>query len=204
MIRAVFFDFYSVWTPDKIGYYLAYAQIMSPTIYKELCDATEKYYQGDMSIDNLTNMFRVKLGANDIGSETFKISAASISPAIADFMRSLHGHSVKVGVFGNLGHQEYEALKTFNEASQAMEIVASPYSLSLKKPLLDEEVFNKTFATIKEPAEYCLIISGNPYYLAFARALGVQTLQFDGLKTLENTLNQLLLQDLPTTTNTNV
>jgi FMN phosphatase YigB (HAD superfamily) len=197
MIRAVFFDFYSVWTPDKLAYYLAYAQLMGPNIYKELFDDTEKYYQGDMSLDDLTGTFRYKLGARDISSEAFKLDANSVGPAIGNFLRALHGHFVKVGVLANLGPQEYDVLKQFNDTDQSIETVVSPYVLKLKKPLLDQEVFAKAFEAMGEPAENCLMVSGNPYYLAFARLMGTQTLQFDGFNSLEANINQMLSQDLP-------
>jgi FMN phosphatase YigB (HAD superfamily) len=200
MIRAVFFDFYSVWTPDRLSYYLACAQLIGPDIYKELTDVTEKYNQGDMSIDDLTSTFRYKLGAKDIGPDSFRLNAGSISPSITDFMRSLHGHFVKVGVLANLGQQEYAILKQFNDANQSIETVASPYSLNLKKPLLDQEVFNKAFTAIGEPAESCLVISGNPAYLAFAKLMGAQTIQFEGLAALQTVLDKLLALDMPTST----
>jgi FMN phosphatase YigB (HAD superfamily) len=197
MIRAIFFDFYSVWTPDKIGYYLAYAELISPSVYKELFDASEKYYQGDLSLDDLTGTFRYKLGATDIDQTSFKLNAKAISPEIANFMKSLHGHFVKVGVLANLGPQEYEVLKQFNDANEIIEAVISPYSLDLKLPLLDMEVFSRATSAIGEDAASSLYISGNPYHLAFAKAMSMQTLQYEGLKQLESTMDQLLVQDTP-------
>jgi FMN phosphatase YigB (HAD superfamily) len=197
MIRAVLFDFYSVWTPDKLSYYLAYAELMSPAIYKELHDAVEKYYQGDMSLEDMSGTIRYKLGAKDIDNNSFKLSVNSISPNITNFMKDLHGHFVKVGVLANLGQQEYAVLKQFNEINQIIETVASPYSLNLKKPLLDPEVFNKTFEAIGETADSCLYVSGNPYHLAYARVLGLQTLQFEGFDQLKANLDQMLSKDVP-------
>ena len=197
MIRAVFFDFYSVWTPDKFSYYLAYAELMDPSIYKELCDATEKYYQGDMSLEDLSGTIRYKLGASDVDNDSFKVSANTISPDITNFMKELHTHFVKVGVLANLGHQEYDTLKQFNDANQIIEIVASPSSLGIKKPLLSQEVFSRAFESIGETADSCLYVSGNPYHLAFASVMGAHTLQFEGLGQLKTSIDQILSQDTP-------
>jgi FMN phosphatase YigB (HAD superfamily) len=195
MIRAIFFDFYSVWTPDKLSYYLYYSQLMSPTIHKEIHDAIANYYQGNLSLDDMTGTIRYKLGANDISADSFKLSANSISPEIAKFMQGLHGHFIKVGVLANLGPQEYEVLKQFNDTNLIIEAIISPYSLNLKKPLLDQEVFTKAFEAVGETADSCLIISGNPYYLAYAELIGAQTLFFEGLEQLESSLDQLLAKD---------
>jgi hypothetical protein len=196
MIRAVFFDFYSVWTPDKFGYYLAYAELMGPAMFKEIYDAIQKYYSGDMTLDDLTGTIRYKLGSKDIDQSTFKLNSNSISPEIANFMMTLHGHFVKVGVLANLGQQEYDLLKDFNDKNPIIEIVASPLSLSLKMPLLTQEVFSKAFESIGETADTCLYISGNPYHLAFAKVIGLQILHFEGLQHLEANLEQILSQDI--------
>lgn len=197
MIRAIYFDFYSVWAPDKLSYYLAYAELMGPDVHKQLYDAVQKYYQGDLSIDDLAGTFRYKLGSIDIDKNVFTIKPNSISPDLTTFLQSLHGHFVKVGVLANLGPQEYEVLKQFNDKNAIIETIASPYSLSIKQPLLTKEVFNKAFEAIGETADTCLFVSGNPYNLAFASALGAQTLLFEGLPSLEATLNSMLSQDMP-------
>ncbi|HET8991983.1 MAG TPA: hypothetical protein VFN31_03050 [Candidatus Saccharimonadales bacterium] len=195
MIRAVFFDFYSVWTPDKIAYYVARAELQGPALYKELYDASEQYYQGNMSLDDFTGTLRYKLGATDIEQNTFKVGSSSISPEITKFMQGLHGHFVKVGILGNLGPLEYEVLKDFNDKNMIIEVIASPYSLGLKMPLLSKEIFDKTLEAIGETADSCLYVSGNPYNLSFARVLGLATKQFVGLEELITELDSLFNQN---------
>ncbi len=98
MIRAVFFDFYSVWTPDKISLYLAMAQQNGPDVYKELSDIVEDYYHGKVDITYLTDCFSMKLGHPDININQFIMLESDISPEILEFMRNLHGHFLKLGI----------------------------------------------------------------------------------------------------------
>src|SRR5206468_7546924 len=195
MIRAVFFDFYSVWAPDKLAYYLAYAQLYNPDAYKELYDLVEKYYRGETDINNLADTFRYRLGHTDITASVFQMNENNISPQIIEFVRSLHGHFLKVGILANLGRQEFELLNGFNERNQLFETIASPMSLNIKSPLLNRDVFVAALNGIGEPPESTLIISGNPYYLAFAANLGVNTLMYDGLVNLQTSLPPLLSAD---------
>jgi len=192
MIRAIFFDFYTVWTPDKFSYYLAQAQLNGPEVYKKVYDTIERYYQGDADINYVADVLRYTLGHPDITANVFRLNEASISPAIIDLMRNLHGHFLKVGILGNMGHQEYDLLKHFSESNQLFETIASPLALGIKTPLLNREVFVKALNGIGEPPDSTLIVSGNPYYLAFAANLGINVLQFEGLKEFQESLNQLL------------
>ncbi len=197
MIRAVFFDFYSVWTPDKLAYYLAYAELINPVVYKEIYDCIQKYYLGQMKLDDLTGTIRYKLEARDVAPETFKLSPNAISAEIVKFMQDLHGHFVKIGILGNLGPQEYDVLKNFNDKNKIIDIIASPYSLKIQQTLLEREVFNKALQSIGETAESCLYVSGNPYHLAFAKAMGLQVLHFEGLGVLESNLNKMIAEEIP-------
>lgn len=200
MIRAIFFDFYSVWTPDKFSYYLANAQLNSPEVYKKLYDIIEKYYHGEVDINYVADAIRVNLGHQDVTAEIFKLSETSISPEITNFIRELHAHFIKIGILANLGHQEYELLNNFNEHNQLFETIASPLTLGIKSSLLNPEVFVKALQAIGEPPDSCLIISGNPYILAFAYSLGIATLQFEGLAKLETSLQHIMTSDIPTNT----
>ncbi len=197
MIRAIFFDFYSVWTPDKFSFYLAAAEQNGPEVYKELYDLVEQYYHGEVAIDYVTESFRVKLGHPDIGINQFKLQESDISPQIIDFMRNLHGHFVKLGVLANMGLQEYELLSNFNVHNQVFEVITGPLPLKLKAPLLSKEVFAQALQAIGEPPKSCLIISGNVPYLEFATSLGIGVLQFGGLPALQQTLDQMLAKDIP-------
>lgn len=198
MIRAVFFDFYSVWTPDKIAYYLATAQLMGPEVYKALTDVVEQYYHGQIDITKLADTFRVRLGHSDITENQFLLSEASISPTIINFMRGLHSHFLKVGILANLGTQEYRLLQRFNETNQLFETIASPLSLQTAAPLLSTEVFAAALSNIGEPPDSTLLVSGSLPYLLFGANAGIHTLQFEGFANLEQSIQQLLNQP-PTT-----
>lgn len=191
MIRAVFFDFYTVWTPDRFSYYLAAAQMVGPEVYKEAYDTVNKYFHGETDINGVADFFRVRLGHPDITAELFKLSQESIAPAIIDLMRNLHAHFLKVGVLGNLGRQEVLLLNNFNEQNQLFEMIASPLSLQTKAPLLSREVFVKALNGIGEPPAQTLLVSGNPLILDFAKSLDINTLQFEGLPKLQTSLDQI-------------
>lgn len=197
MIRAIFFDFFTVWTPDKFSYYLAMAQQVGPEVFKELSDAVERYYQGEADINYIANLFSIRLNLPTLSPELFKLEDTDISPEIINFMRHLHGHFVKIGVLANLGTQEYQLLNSFNERNQLLEVIASPLSLGIKLPLHSKEVFVQALQAIGEPPRSCLIVSGDPYYLEFAASLELATLQFEGLAKLQQDLDQLLQSDLP-------
>ena len=197
MIRAIFFDFYSVWTPDKFSYYLAVAQQNGPEVYKEMSDLVESYYHGQVDINIVADTFRVKLGHPDISVNQFRLQETDISPDIINFMRNLHAHFLKIGILANLGSQEYQLLNTFNEHNQIFEVIASPFSLQSPAPLLSKDVFAMALQNIGEPLDSCLLVSGNPSFLEFATSLGVAVHQFEGLAKLQKTLDQLLASDLP-------
>jgi len=197
MIRAVLFDFYSVWTPDKISYYLAVSQLVGPEIYKEMSDLVDQYYHGQVDIDQISDSFRVKLGHPDISVNQFKLSEKNISPQIVEFMRNLHEHFLKIGILANLGNQEYGLLHDFNEHNQLFEVIASPLSFKVSRPLLSKEVFAQALQTIGEPLDNCIYVSGNKDYLSFAELLGMKTIQFEGYKTLKTYIDNMVEQDMP-------
>jgi FMN phosphatase YigB (HAD superfamily) len=197
MIRAVFFDFYSVWAPDRFSYYLANAQLNGPEVFKSLYDSLEQYYHGQLDVDQIAETFRYKLGHPDITSSALTLSEASISPEIVNFMRSLHSHFLKIGMLANLGAQEDKIIRAFNDHNQLFEVIASPLSVGSNATLLSREVFGKAIQAIGESPSSCLYVSGNPYYLAYAANFEIQTLQFGGLPQLQETLNQMLAKDIP-------
>jgi FMN phosphatase YigB (HAD superfamily) len=197
MVRAIFFDFYSVWTPDKFSYYLANAQLSGPEVSKELYDTIEQYYHGQIDVDYLAGAIRYKLGHPDVTAEALYLSEANVSPDIANLIRALHGHFIKIGILANLGAQEAKLLNDFNQRNQLFEVIASPLSFGTNLPLLSQPVFAQALQAIGEPPASCLFISGNPYFLAFAANLGISTLQFEGLSRLQESLNQILASEMP-------
>lgn len=197
MIRAVFFDFYSVWTPDKFSLYLAMAEQNGPEVYKELSDIVEDYYHGKIDITYLTDSFSMKLGHADINVNQFKLQESDISPDIVDFMRNLHGHFLKLGVLANLGVQEFQLLNNYNEHNQVFEVIASPLSFQLPNPLLSKEVFAQALQAIGEPLGNCLLVSGNLAYLEFAASLGMSVIQFESFPKLKQSIEELVDRELP-------
>jgi FMN phosphatase YigB (HAD superfamily) len=190
MIRAILFDFYSVWLPDKFGTYLEAAK-QNPEIYDLLGATLERYYQGEVDIAQATDAFRLRLNRPEITSELFQLRETDIPPDIINFMRNLHSHFIKLGMLGNLGKMELEFLNGFNQRNQLFELIASPLSLNLAMPLLSTDVFVAALNTIGEPPENCLVVTGNDDYIAFADSLGIATTKFEGLPNLSKRINDL-------------
>lgn len=195
VIRAIFFDFYGVWLPDIFSEYLAQAQQRGPVVASELEAVVNKYFQGEASPTDVADNFRFKLSRPDIDTSQFTLQESDISPAVADFMRNLHGHFVKLGILANLGVQEYELLTSFNDHNQLFEVITGPLPLQLKTPLLSQEVFVQALQAIGEPPRSCLVITGNEAYRQFAESLGIATLQFEGLPKLRQTLEEKLAEE---------
>ena len=197
MIRAIFFDFYSVWAPDRIGYYQARADLAGPAVAKEVSDVIERYYHGQADVNYLANSFKSQLLDADIDENQFYLKASDISPEITNFMRDLHSHFLKLGILANLGTQEYELLAQFNEANQLFEAIVSPLSLEIDEPLLSSAVIASATQAIGEPLDACLLVSGNPAWLDFAASQGLQILQFEGLSGLQQSINQMVENEMP-------
>jgi|GEM_PF-1575801 len=198
MVRAIFFDFYSVWLPDKILELLKDATAYGPEVSGDLTMLVDRYYHGTVGVELLANSFRMKLNRPDVDEYTLKLNESNISPAVVDLMRSLHGHFVKLGVLGNLGSMELELLQQFNKKNQLFEVIVCPLSLKTSAPLVSEEVFNKTLQLIGEAPSSCLAVSGHEGYLKFAGTMGMTPIKFEGMGNLSQTLSQVLAKDLPT------
>lgn len=192
MIRAIFFDFYSVWTPDKISYYLATAEQIGPSVHKDLTDLVEQYYHGKVDITVVADSFKTRLGHDDISMSQFRLEEQDISPQIVKFMQNLHGHFFKIGILANLGKQEIDLLNNFNEHNQVFEVIASPMSFQVDQPLLSQEVFIKSLQAIGEPVTSTLYVSGNLYNIEFAASQGINVLQFEGLSKLQQYIDNLI------------
>ncbi len=195
MIRAIFFDFYGVWVPDRFDEYLVQAEDFGPVIANELQGVVGRYFQGRATPAEVAQEFQLKLNRPDIDVEQFTLLESDVSPAVGDFMRELHSHFVKLGVLANLGVQEYQLLNSFNQHNQLFEAIISPYSLGLNVPLLSQEVFAAALQAIGEPPSSCLVITDNESYKKFAEGLGMATMEFEGLPKLRETLNQVLASE---------
>jgi len=197
MIRVIFFDFYSVWTPDTFQEYLNSAQSLGAQEHTALADLVGKYYIGEASLDDVADVFRYKLGRMEIDKDSLTLHESNISPNVVSLMRSLHGHFLKLGVLANLGTMELGLLTGFNASQSLFEAILSPLSLGLKAPLLSQEVFTKALQAVGEPPASCLVVSGHDDYLAFASSYGMQTIKFVGLGQLMQSLEALLAKDMP-------
>lgn len=192
MIRAVLFDFYGVWLPDIFSNFVAEAEQHGQQAVAELQSAVSQYFHGQIGVNEIAGQFRYKLSRMDIESSQFLLDEHSISPAIVDFMRELHGHFVKLGVLANLGAQELQLLQNFNQRNQVFEVIGAPLAFRSDKPLLSNEIFAQTLQNIGEPPTSCLVVSGNQAYQEFAAGLGMTVLPFQGFPNLRSELNQIL------------
>lgn len=197
MIRAIFFDFYSVWVPDVFSDYLYQAQLRSPEVATELQAVVGRYFYGQATPTEVADQFRFKLARPDIDTNQFTLSEASISPNVTNLMRNLHGHFVKLGILANLGPQEYAILSDYNKRNELFEVIAGPLQLQMNAPLLSQEVFAKALQAIGEPPRSTLVVSGNTAYQQFAQSLGIQVIPFAGMPNLQQTLDQLLNSEMP-------
>jgi FMN phosphatase YigB (HAD superfamily) len=192
MIRAIFFDFYGVWTPDIFSEYLALAQQSGPKVAGELEYVVNQYFHGQVDTTYVADAFRFKLSRPEIDSAQFTLSEQAVFPTIVDFMRNLHGHFVKLGILANLGVQEYQLLNGFNVHNQVFEVIAGPLPLRLNSPLLSQDVFAQALQAIGEPPRSCLVVTASPDYQSFAQSLGITTIAYEGFPKLQQTLDQLL------------
>jgi FMN phosphatase YigB (HAD superfamily) len=190
MIRAIFFDFYSVWTPDKFAEYIQVAAQRDPGVAAQLTQAVEQYYLGFVEIGYVADMFGFKLNDLALPPGLFELKPADISPALIDFMRNLHGHFLKLGVLGNFGKQEQALLSEFNAQNQLFEVIMGSVTVGIS--IYSKDVFVKALQAIGEPPASCLVVSGNDDYLRFAGSCGIQVLRFEGFAKLEQSLNQVI------------
>lgn len=196
MIRAVLFDFYGVWLPDVFFNYLSEAEQHGQQAVAELESIVNQYFHGQLNVSDVAGHFRYKLSRMDIESSQFILDEHSISPAIVDFMRELHGHFVKLGVLANLGTQELKLLQDFNTRNQVFEVIGAPLAFSSDKPLLSKEIFAQALQIIGEPPTSCLVVSGNSAYQEFAGSLGMTVLPFQGFPALRQELNRILSSEV--------
>ncbi len=193
MIRAILFDFYNVWAPEKFSKYIAIAEQNSPELAREFRETINKYYLGLVNTEYIANKFKFKLNRTDIDPHEFKLDKSEISPSLIDFMRNLHSHFIKLGVLANLGTQEYDLLISLNAQYQFFEVITGPIVLGV--PLLSHEALVKALQAIGEPPQSCLIVTGNVQYQQFATGFGIQTLHFEGFPKLKESLDQLLTNE---------
>jgi FMN phosphatase YigB (HAD superfamily) len=198
MVKAIFFDFYSVWAPDKIQAILDEAKAVGAPETMAMTGLVDRYYHGELNLARLAYSLKFKLGSSNSEEASLALHGSDISPDLVNFMRALHGHFVKLGILGNLGFMELSLLYQLNSSAQPLfEAIVSPLSLSSPQSLLSQEVFNQASQTIGEVPGACVAVSGHDNYLAFASSFGMQTIKFTDLAQLEISLANLLAKDIP-------
>lgn len=145
----------------------------------------------------MANTFKFKLDMPDIEPNVFELRETDISQGLIDFIRDLHGHFLKLGVFANLGQQEYTLLQNINAKYQLFEVITGP--IKLGSSLLSQEAFAGALRAIGEPPETCLLVTGDPQFGSLAASFGLQTLRFQGFGNLKESLSQLLATNTPGT-----
>jgi FMN phosphatase YigB (HAD superfamily) len=192
VIRAIFFDFYSVWAEDKFALYVNEAGRQNPELARQLQDVMQQYYFGMIDVTAAVDSFRFKLNRPDIDASDFILREADISSGLIDFLRELHGHFLKLGVLANLGLQEFQLLNDFNAHNQLLEVITGPLPQKLPAALLSQEVFAAALQQIGEPPKSCLVVSGHDDYLNFASGLGLAAARFEGFPKLKQSIEQMV------------
>lgn len=193
MIRAIFFDFYSVWTPDQFLAYLAEARQQAPDAALALEVALQRYYFGEVDVEYLADTIRYKLNRPEVDASQLILREADILPPVIDFMRGLHAHFVKLGVFGNIGKQEYDLLTSFNNHNQLFEVITGPIKSQLA--LLSQPAFAEALQAIGEPPRSTLIVTGHEDYQRFTESLGIAAIKFESFPKLRQILDQILTSE---------
>lgn len=198
MVRVILFDFYSVWTPDRYQEYLNYAQANNAAqSYAELTTVLAEYYTGEVNLEYLADVLRLTFGHPEIDKDSLTLHASNIPPDMINLLRDLHGHFLKLGVFGNLGMMELGLLMGLNTDQPLLEFILSPLTLGIKMPLLSQPVFAKALQDIGEQPADCVVVSGHEDYLAFAAWYGMQTIRFTNFSEVRQILGTLIANDTP-------
>ncbi len=190
MIRAVIFDFYSVWLPDRFTPYVELTSEQDPAISEEIAKALDTYYLGRIEFDYLLKVLKSKLDIDDQTLEGLKLRRTDISSGIIDFFHELHQHFLKLGVMGNFGKQEYEVLSEVDQQYKQFEVITGPFKTGA--PLLSEDTFASALQALGEPPANCLLISGHQDYLDYAKSLGIEVMAYQGFPKLKEAITPIL------------
>jgi len=190
MIRAMYFDFYGVWLPNRFADYIALAEQKSPELAVQLREVYQKYALGEEEPEFLANSIKFKLDMPAVTVDEFTLAHSDIAAGIIDFMRSLHGHFLKLGMLANLGKQEYNLLLQINAQYELFEAITGPVTTGA--PLMSEETIGSALRQIGEPPESVLVVTGDQQFQQYAASLGMQTVIFAGVPNLQAYLAQAL------------
>lgn len=191
MIRAIFFDFYSVWKLDKFSVYIELARQHDPEMARELEKVIHDYYLGLADIEAVTTSFRFKLhGYLDLPDKLFEADVSDIPPGFVDFTRYLHGHFLKLGMLANVGNQERELLNNLNAQYGLFEVMI--LSIDMGESIYGKESFLNALSSIGEPPDSCLVVTGHDEYQHFAESCGIKVLRFEGFEKMQTSITQLI------------
>lgn len=191
MIRAILFDFYGVWTTNNFTKYVTIARQKSPELALEIEETIKKFYFGIADAEYVANNFKFALDDKSIRTEEFMLAELNISPELTNFLQTLHGHFIKLGLVANLGNHEYELLKTYNAEHELFEVITCPIALGM--PLLSREAIVAALQALGEPPQSCLVVTSDVQYRQFVEGLGLQSVGYENFAKLKVTIEQLLV-----------
>lgn len=192
MYRAVIFDFYSVWGPDRLATYLQRLKELDDKSAATVEHQIAQYYNGLSDMQELADSirFKFKVLGQEVNADDLLFNEQSISPQIIQFIQSLHGHFLKVGVVANLGKQERTALEATQQQYDLFDTITSADEPGTT--LLSQETFGRALYELGEPPEACLAVSGHEDYLQFATSIGIGTMRFEGFPKLMASIDQII------------
>lgn len=192
MYRAIIFDFYSVWGPDRLSTYTQQLAAIDQAAGETFTAQVASYYAGMSEIQELIDSlsFKFRTLGQTIDPADLLLPQSAIAPQAIQFIQSLHGHFLKVGIVANLGRQERSILENLQQQLDLFDTITSVDSPD--ETLLSQVVFARGLYAIGEPPESCLAISGHDEYLQFASTMGLATMRFEGFPKLIQDINQVL------------
>lgn len=192
MYRAVLFDFYSVWGPDRLVEYHRQLSELDAAAGETVAQQIQQYYAGlsDMQeiVDSLR--FKFKVLGKAVEPTDLLMGEENISPQIIQFIQYLHGHFLKVGVLANLGKQERQILEAIHQKYDLFDTITSVDSPDMS--LLSQATFSRALYDIGEPPESCVVVSGHQDYLVFAASVGMGIIKFEGFPSLQANIDQVI------------
>ncbi len=190
MIKAVIFDFYSVFRPDLFEDFIQQAKNFSFDESGRVIDELNNYYLGISDINDLTDAIHIIFKSKEIKTTQLIMDKLTIPESFINLTHKLHTHFIKIGIAGNIGKQEIKFLNRFNEQNHQFDLIAGP--LNYGELLLSQKFFEEYLYEIGEPPENCLLISGHRDYINFCKDLGMKTYIYDNFNELQLDIFNLL------------
>ena len=190
MIRAVIFDYYSVFRPDYYESFVEKAKDLSVEESKMIQTEINNYYLGLSDIFKLIDAIQITFKTRSIPITQLIIDHLSIPESFIKLTKKLHEHFYKVCIAGNLGSQEIQYLNRFNEQTKQFDIIAGP--LNYGESLLSEAFFESFLNELGEPPHNCLLISGHSEFIKFCKNIEMETYNYDNFNKLNKDILKIL------------